>query len=114
MSLKLSNLGTTILVHQTYKVTMWTTVILLSFAVLLLYLKLRSIFKTFERLGIKGPPPTFLFGNLLDLYCLKPGQTQSEIFSRWVSEYGLVFGYFEGVHPILYVANPDTLQVLLR
>lgn len=93
---------------------MWITLSLFFLATFLLFIKLRNVYKTFEKLGIKGPPPTFLLGNLLDLYRLKPGQTRARVFMEWVSKYGLVFGYFEGLYPVLYVANPDTLQQILQ
>ena len=32
----------------------------------------------------------------------------------WVSIYGPVFGYFEGLNPVLFVAHPDTLQQILQ
>lgn len=61
---------------------------------------------TFEKLGILGPEPSLLFGNLLELYQKSPIRCHEE----WVKKYGRLVGYFYGMNPVLLVADPEILK----
>ncbi|ESO93125.1 hypothetical protein LOTGIDRAFT_119744 [Lottia gigantea] len=61
----------------------------------------------FQELGIPGPSPNFLFGNLLDLWGKKGFH---DIYQIWNKMYGKIFGYFEGPSPILVTSDPDFIQ----
>jgi len=96
---------------------MLVTALLLTLAFLLLtvaWWQVRRVYRTFERLGLNGPPPSFLLGNLLELYKNKDGKSTEEVYADWVSKYGPVFGFFEGLHPMLFVSHPDALQQILQ
>ncbi|XP_050390242.2 cytochrome P450 3A24 [Patella vulgata] len=66
-------------------------------------------FNQFHRLGIRGPRPSLVCGNLAEL--LQKGQHQA--IQDWTSEYGRIFGYFEGYTPVITVGEPDLLKDIL-
>lgn len=70
---------------------------------------LQRHYAIFEQLGIPGPRPSLLCGNLSDI--LKKGQLQA--IKEWRIKYGRVFGYFEGYSPVLSVADPEIVKHVL-
>ena len=46
--------------------------------------------------------------------CLASVVLLDQVYAEWVSKYGPVFGFFEGLHPMLYVSHPDALQQILQ
>ena len=70
-------------------------------------LHIRKIYKFFERLNIPGPPPTFFFGNFIEI-----GKTKriSIAIKQWTEKYGPIFGYFQSHTPVLVISDPDILQ----
>ena len=82
----------------------------LLFALIIAYLwRIRKSYDFFLRLNIPGPPPTFFFGNFLEV--IRTGRLSATI-NQWTKKYGSVFGYFEGHTPILVISDPDILQVV--
>ncbi|OQR74338.1 thromboxane-A synthase-like [Tropilaelaps mercedesae] len=68
-------------------------------------------FQQFKKLGIPGPPPSFLFGNMVELYLKSPLHAHRE----WHRQYGPVLGYYFGYDPVLLVADiKDLKNILLR
>ncbi|GFY50946.1 cytochrome P450 3A8 [Trichonephila inaurata madagascariensis] len=63
----------------------------------------------FVDLGIPGPPPHILFGNILELNRKGPFRCHKE----WIEKYGKIVGFFHGMKPILLVAEPDLLKKIL-
>ncbi|CAF1125621.1 unnamed protein product [Adineta steineri] len=82
--------------------------IALLLVVIVIYLwNIRKAYDFFIRLKIPGPPPTFFFGNILDI--TKTRGTSIAI-KEWGNKYGHIFGYFAGHTPILVLSDPDVLQ----
>ncbi|XP_023235478.1 cytochrome P450 3A6-like isoform X1 [Centruroides sculpturatus] len=71
------------------------------------YLKRRENFRRFEKLGIPGPKPSFLFGNCFDLIRLG-----KKFEVDWFLKYGPIYGYFFGTTPIVVVLNPEFLKII--
>ncbi|XP_070556746.1 cytochrome P450 3A24-like [Ptychodera flava] len=70
--------------------------------IVLVYLYSTWPFSTFKNMGIPGPKPWPLFGNVFEL---SAGRYKKDL--EWVSKYGKVFGTYEGRHPILVFADPE-------
>lgn len=61
----------------------------------------------FHRLGLAGPRPTLLFGNLLQL-----GGAAHLVHLQWSREYGKTFGCFFGRSPVMFVADRDMIKAI--
>ncbi|KAL8615728.1 hypothetical protein ACOMHN_007481 [Nucella lapillus] len=70
------------------------------------YRQRRRQMRLFKDMGIPGPEPNFLFGNLLAF----KDKMMFERYMEWHQTYGETFGYFEGPTPVLVTANADALQ----
>lgn len=68
---------------------------------------IRRCYLVFKQLGINGPRPKFLLGNIPDLVRTK---RMSICIRNWTNEFGNIYGYFEGHTPILVVSDPDILH----
>ncbi|CAF3507050.1 unnamed protein product [Rotaria sp. Silwood1] len=89
---------------------MFTFLLLLSICTCLLALYLVHIhrcYSFFKHLGINGPQPIFLLGNIIDFVRTK---RISACIQNWTNQFGQIYGYFEGHTPILVVSNPDILH----
>ena len=82
-----------------------STILFCLLATYLLHMK--RCYNYFKRLGIKGPEPTFLFGNVSDFVRTK---RISMSIRNWSEQYGRIYGYFEGHTPVLVVSDPDILD----
>ncbi|XP_064599117.1 cytochrome P450 3A8-like [Liolophura sinensis] len=72
---------------------------------------LRYHFAVFQRLGIPGPEPTLVLGNIREI--LSKGSFQALL--DWHGQYGDAFGYFEGHTPVVVVSDADVIkQVLVK
>ncbi|XP_070556773.1 cytochrome P450 3A8-like [Ptychodera flava] len=71
-------------------------------ALVLVYLYGTWTFSTFRNMGIPGPAPWPLVGNLFQL---SSGFQNKEM--EWYNEYGKVFGIYEGRQPVLELADPE-------
>lgn len=61
----------------------------------------------FENENIPGPSPTFLLGNLKDLWSKSQYFRQLQV---WTQKYGKVYGMFEGTTPIYVVSDVGFLE----
>ena len=50
-----------------------------------------------------------LFGNLWEIST----EGRYSLIKRWTKKYGKVFGYYEGIQPVLEVADPDMVREIL-
>lgn len=63
-------------------------------------------FSLFKRLGIPGPQPSFIYGNLEEL--LDKGMAAA--FDEWITKYGDVVGYFHGSIPAVLTSDPEMIK----
>ncbi|EDV25281.1 Cytochrome P450 3A17 [Trichoplax sp. H2] len=61
----------------------------------------------FKRLGIPGPKPTLMFGNLLQV-----GSGEHLLHLQWSQQYGKIFGLLFGRLPVIFVADPDMIKAI--
>ncbi|XP_054923749.1 cytochrome P450 3A4-like [Dermacentor andersoni] len=57
----------------------------------------------FKDLGITGPPPSFLTGNLSEI--VEKGALMA--FKHWLDKYGDIVGFYNGAHPFLIVKDKE-------
>lgn len=69
----------------------------------------REHFALFNKLGLSGPTPSVLTGNLLQLS--KLGHT--EAFRKWQRLFGDTYGYFYGLQSIIVTTNVELLRKVL-
>ncbi|XP_076323560.1 cytochrome P450 3A27-like [Tachypleus tridentatus] len=69
-------------------------------------LRRRKHFNSFVKLGIPGPKPNLLFGNMWELYWKGP----LSCLQSWIDQHGKVFIYFFGMRPVLVVMDLDLLK----
>ncbi|XP_035221632.1 cytochrome P450 3A56-like [Stegodyphus dumicola] len=89
--------------HFTFR--MWAFTFFVVAVVLWLFWRKRK-FSIFKKLGIPGPEPNLLFGNLLELYSKDPLKCQKE----WIQKYGKVVGYYYGTEPIVLITDVELLK----
>ncbi|XP_054923933.2 cytochrome P450 3A4-like [Dermacentor andersoni] len=63
-------------------------------------------FSFFKDLGIPGPPPSFLSGNLSEI--IQKGSLIT--FKEWLDKYGDIVGFYNGAHPFLIVKDPELIK----
>ncbi|CAG2112341.1 unnamed protein product [Medioppia subpectinata] len=62
-----------------------------------------------DLLGLKGPKPVIIFGNLLDLlFVSKP-----DLEVQRMKQFGKIYGIFEGSKPLIQVAEPELIKQIL-
>ena len=81
---------------------------LVAVLVLIYVYKLRKIYRTFDEMGLPGPPPRFFFGNAIELFTHR--QHSAACLADWTKVYGKVYGYFIGHTPVICVSDPAVLQ----
>lgn len=91
-------------VLSNYDALSWTTIVII--AVYVLYRLVRSRQKTFnyfKEIGIPGPEPSLIWGNLAEYH--KKGFVHA--ITDWCTKYGDVFGFYNGDLPMLVVKDLD-------
>ncbi|KAL1466000.1 hypothetical protein MTO96_026948 [Rhipicephalus appendiculatus] len=68
-------------------------------------LKRRHQQRLFQRYGIPGPNPDFLFGNWMQLK-----EDRLKVMETWIQEYGKVFGFYEGEIPKVVISDLDIIK----
>lgn len=62
----------------------------------------------FERIGIPGPPPHFIKGNIQEI----EQKGLAECHKQWISKYGRIIGYYLGCRPFILIADPELLKLI--
>ncbi|XP_075534960.1 cytochrome P450 3A24-like [Dermacentor variabilis] len=70
------------------------------------YIWRKKKFSYLAKIGVPGPEPSFIFGNLLDIK--RRGATVC--FGEWIKKYGSICGFYNGAIPFLLVADVDLLK----
>lgn len=66
----------------------------------------KNTFSYFKDIGIPGPKPNLIWGNLWEYH--EHGLFRA--LNKWCKEYGDVFGFYNGDVPMLVVRDPDFLK----
>ncbi|XP_077559258.1 cytochrome P450 3A14-like isoform X2 [Haemaphysalis longicornis] len=83
--------------------------VLLTVAVVLAVILLRwrrKHFSYFESIGIPGPEPNLIWGNLREYH----REDRFKVLGKWLRKYGDVFGFYNGDVPFLVVNDLDFLE----
>lgn len=70
---------------------------------------LKEKYSYWERLGIAGPPPVWLLGNVLQRIVADLHTQERE----WTLKYGKVYGAYIGLTPTLTVNDPELVKQAL-
>lgn len=81
----------------------WAPAIAVATILWALYMWRRKKFRYFREMGIPGPEPSLIFGNLLEIRRL--GATK--LFEEWIKKYGNIVGFYNGSNPFLLVNDLD-------
>ncbi|CAN8008117.1 unnamed protein product [Ixodes pacificus] len=79
---------------------------LIVFPVVILVRWRKKTFEYFENIGIPGPEPNIIWGNLLEYH--RNGRDNA--LKRWYDKYGKIFGFYNGDVPTLVVSDIDFLN----
>ncbi|KAH6943510.1 hypothetical protein HPB50_022418 [Hyalomma asiaticum] len=71
-----------------------------------LYRWRKKTFSLFKELGIPGPEPSLIFGNLIPIWREGLGPAAS----RWVKEYGDIVGYYNGMMPGIITRDLELMK----
>ncbi|KAH6942082.1 hypothetical protein HPB50_000657 [Hyalomma asiaticum] len=66
----------------------------------------RSKFQYFKDMGVPGPRPSLIFGNLLEI----KRRGGAAMFAEWIKTYGNVVGFYNGAIPFLLVNDLELLK----
>ncbi|XP_077507782.1 cytochrome P450 3A24-like [Amblyomma americanum] len=80
------------------------TFVAIVFATLFIWRKRK--FSVLKELGVPGPEPSLLFGNLLEIR----RRGTAACFDDWIKKYGSVCGFYNGALPFLLVSDIDILK----
>ncbi|XP_060596749.1 cytochrome P450 3A12-like [Ruditapes philippinarum] len=75
-----------------------------------LYRYMKDTYTVLERLGIPGPKPIWVFGNVLEF----KGKNVLNVFDDWKNRYGNVYGFYEGFRAGIVVNDVDYAQDILN
>ncbi|XP_077486909.1 cytochrome P450 3A4-like isoform X2 [Amblyomma americanum] len=79
--------------------------VVLAAAVVLFAVRRRRILRSFKDLGIPGPKPDIIWGNLRQIT-----HHRLATLMEWKKQYGAVFGIYMGIEPFLVITDPDMVQ----
>ncbi|XP_053386842.1 cytochrome P450 3A43-like [Mercenaria mercenaria] len=82
---------------------------LLGMFVIFIYRYMVETYSTLEKLGIPGPKPVWIFGNVLEF----KGKNVLNVFNEWKQKFGSVYGFYEGLRPCIVVNDVDFARDVL-
>jgi len=91
-------------------VVIFLTLLLIYWIQLLRYRVQR--FKFFTTLGVPGPKPSIIFGNLRQLR-FSSSRNLLQVMSDWGAKYGSIYGIYGGVRPTLIVQDLELVKDIL-
>ncbi|XP_049524215.1 lithocholate 6-beta-hydroxylase isoform X3 [Dermacentor silvarum] len=87
-----------------YEAISWTTIaIIVTYALFRLVRSRQKTFSYFNEIGIPGPEPSLLWGNLAEYH----KKSFVHALTDWCAKYGDVFGFYNGDLPMLVVKDLD-------
>ncbi|XP_037568825.1 cytochrome P450 3A14-like [Dermacentor silvarum] len=81
---------------------------ILSTATIFLLRWRRRHFSYFEKLGIPGPKPNIIWGNIREYQSMP----HYKVLEKWFRQYGDVFGYYNGDVPFVALKDPDFAEYI--
>ncbi|CAG2108956.1 unnamed protein product [Medioppia subpectinata] len=81
----------------------------LSVAFTVIYRYYTRNFNYFTKMGVNGPKPVIIFGNLWELLFT----SKDKLDIKRVRKYGKLFGIFDGNKPLLQIADPVLIKQIL-
>ncbi|KAH6943278.1 hypothetical protein HPB50_018407 [Hyalomma asiaticum] len=66
----------------------------------------RDHFNYFKKLGIPGPEPSLIWGNLPEYHSME----SYKILGKWIEKYGNMFGFFNGDAPFVVLNDLDFIE----
>ena len=70
------------------------------------YIHYARKYNHWSSMGVPGPKPKFLSGNLYEFFALE----SNKLYAKWTKEYGKLVGIYEGSKPILLTTDPDLIK----
>ena len=82
---------------------------LLTILIVVAYIQFIPALNYFKQLGLPGPKPALIFGNLLQI---GSGGAAHLVHLQWSREYGKTFGCLFGRSPVIFVADRDMIKAI--
>ncbi|XP_045184472.2 cytochrome P450 3A18-like [Mercenaria mercenaria] len=92
------------------EVNSYLVLVFLGMCVTFIYRYMVDTYSTLERLGIPGPKPVWIFGNVLEF----KGKNVLHVFDEWKQTFGKVYGFYEGFRPGIVVNDVDFARDVLN
>ncbi|KAK8774589.1 hypothetical protein V5799_010878 [Amblyomma americanum] len=71
-----------------------------------LFIWRRNHFNYFKKIGIPGPEPNLIWGNLREYHSME----KYKVLGKWIEKYGSVFGFFNGDAPFVVLSDLDFIE----
>ncbi|KAK8780236.1 hypothetical protein V5799_018422, partial [Amblyomma americanum] len=65
-------------------------------------------FSYFRRIGIPGPKPSLIWGNIVEYH----STDHYKVIGRWIKEYGDIFGFYDGDVPFVVTMDLDLIETV--
>ncbi|XP_077488837.1 cytochrome P450 3A14-like isoform X2 [Amblyomma americanum] len=65
-------------------------------------------FSYFRRIGIPGPKPSLIWGNIMEYHATD----HYKVIGRWIKKYGDIFGFYDGDVPFVVTMDLDLIETV--